>query len=214
MKPSYLLLAMAAMAASATVQADILNEQFNDVTQLPGWVLTNQSVPQGQSWFQGNPGIFHAHSGAPDAYIAANYVSVQDGSGPIDNWLITPVLSLAGQSTLSFYTRDAATPGFMDKLEVRFSNGSGSDTAGFTTLLGSVGIDTPYPGCWQRVSFTVNATGSGRFALRYVGAGYSADYIGVDNLRVVAVPEPATFAMLGVGLALLAGLRRRERLFY
>ncbi len=96
---------------------------------------------------------------------------------------------------------------------MRYSNGNSSDTTSFTTLLGSVGINAAYPTTWQQVSFTVNGSGSGRFALRYVGNAISAEYIGVDNLRVAAVPEPATFAMLGLGIALLAGLRRRERPF-
>src|SRR5262249_11405233 len=50
----------------------LINEGFDDVQDLPGWVLINHSQPLGPSdWFQGNDGVFDAFDGAPDAYIAA-----------------------------------------------------------------------------------------------------------------------------------------------
>ncbi|MDL2354637.1 MAG: carbohydrate binding domain-containing protein [Pseudomonadota bacterium] len=41
-------------------------------------------------------------------------------------------------------------------------------------------------------------------------SSYQADQM-LDNVSVAAVPEPATYAMLGLGLAVLSGVRRRAR---
>ena len=35
--------------------------------------------------------------------------------------------------------------------------------------------------------------------------------LGIDNITAAGVPEPATFALLGVGFAILAGAYRRKR---
>ena len=133
------LFALAAFALAAALptpsHAQVLQQGFDDITALAGWQLINESEPLGQSWFQGNPGVFTAQAGAPNAYIGANYLSAAGGSGSIDNWLITPQLTLGGPATLSFYTRSATTAGFNDTLEVLFRSGAGTGTSGFSTLL-------------------------------------------------------------------------------
>jgi hypothetical protein len=179
----------------------ILSQGFDDIGTLPGWLLPNRSQPAGQSWFQGNAGIFPAQAGAPDAYIAANFLSAQDGQGSIDNWLITPELTLSGPTQLSFYTRSAGDPGFADTLEVRF--GDGSDPAAFTQTLLGIGGASAYPSDWQQYAATLNVSGSGRFAFRYTGPASGADYIGIDSIAVAAVPEPSCSLLLAAGLGLM-----------
>src|SRR4051812_30207468 len=100
-----LALAMVAPTMACAAGAVLVNENFNNIATLSDWVLFNSSVPAGQSWFQGNSGVFSSQAGAPDAYIAANYLSAANGSGTIDNWLITPVFSLSGAAQLSFFPR-------------------------------------------------------------------------------------------------------------
>ena len=205
--------ALAALApplshASGTV---VLNEQFNNVANLPNWVMSNNSSPQGRGWFEGNSGIFNAHSGLPTSYIAANYLSAAQEPGTIDNWLITPELTLGGATLLSFYTRSEAAPGMNDMLEVRFSAGAGTDTAGFTTLLTTVGGPSSYPDSWQQITASLSLPATGRFAFRYVGDAAATNYIGIDTVTVTAVPEPAAWIMLGLGLAVLPLLRRNTR---
>jgi hypothetical protein len=189
----------------------VLDENFNNVAALPGWLMINNSTPAGRAWFEGNAGVFEAQAGAPSAYIAANYLSAQGGAGTIDNWLITPELTLGGATVLSFYTRTQTVPSLNDMLEVRFSAGSGSDTSGFTTLLATVGGPSAYPDSWQLVTASLNLPASGRFAFRYVGDAAAANYIGIDTVTVSAVPEPAAWIMLGLGLAALPLLRRNAR---
>ncbi len=216
MKPVNSLFAAAAFSLAAlgtqAAQAqgvEVLNEGFDNVGALNGWAQVNNSVPPGINWFQGNAGLFPAQSGAADSYAAINFLSAANGSGTIDNWLITPELSLNGESVLSFYTRSATDPGFNDRLEVLFSSGSGTDLSGFTSV-GTIGGSGNYPTDWEQFSATVTANGSGRFAFHYFGPGDTLNYVGLDTVNVVtAVPEPSTWAMLGAGLGLL-GLRRRK----
>jgi hypothetical protein len=217
MKPSKTLLAAAACAlavlvpplahASGTV---ILTQNFDDFTNPGDWVLVNHSTPVGLAWFQGNAGVFGAQAGPADSYIAASYLSAAQGFGAIDNWLITPELTLAGATQLSFFTRTQSIPGLNDMVEVRFSAGGGTDTSGFSTLLATIGGPSEYPGSWQQFTANLMLTGSGRFGFRYVGDAAVANYIGIDTVSVTAVPEPSAYLMLGIGLAALSLLLPRS----
>jgi hypothetical protein len=204
---AFSLAALGAPAAQAQ-SVEVLNEGFGNVSSLIGWALVNNSVPPGSAWFQGNAGVFPAQAGAADSYAAANYLGAANGVGTVDNWLITPVLNLSGESVLSFYTRQAGDPGFSDRLEVLYSSGAGTDIAGFTSL--GIVAAGGYPADWSQYSATVDASGEGRFAFRYFGPADTLNYVGLDTVSVVtAVPEPTTWAMLAAGLGLF-GLRRRQ----
>ena len=188
-----------------------LDEGFGNVGSLPGWSQLNHSFPAGTGWFQGNPGVFGAQAGPANAYAAANYLGAADGLGVVDNWLITPVLSLSGLTSLSFWTRHEAEGGFADYLEVRFASGSATETSSFTTLLGTIGGAAGYPADWSVFSSGLNVEGEGRFAFRYVGLADTLNYVGLDTVRIVtAVPEPATCALFALGLGALGFLRRKS----
>jgi hypothetical protein len=211
MKMKILAPGLLALACLGDAQAALLAEGFDDITTLAasGWVRTNSSTPVGNDWFQGNSGVFASQAGAPDSYIANSFLSTSSVSGVVDAWLISPELSLAGGATLTFYTR-TADAGFLDKVEVRFSSGSSSDTASFATLLSTIDGATPYPTDWQAFSVVLPTAASGRFAFRYnVDNALDADFIGIDSVDVTAaVPEPSTYALFGIGMAALM-LRRR-----
>lgn len=219
MKPAKTLFATAALSLAAlgatsarAAGAEVLNEGFDNVAALSGWAQVNNSVPSGNAWFQGNPALFAAQSGAPDAYAAVNFLSAANGSGSVDNWLITPVLDLSGTTVLSFYTRHDALPGFNDLLEVRYAAGTGTDVADFTTVLTTVGGTAGYPTDWQRFTATVANDGNGRFAFRYLGPADTLNYVGLDTVSVVtAVPEPTHWMMLALGLGMITLLRRQSR---
>lgn len=205
--------ALLAPSAAQAAGAVLLKENFNDVDNLPGWVEINHSTGPGQDWFQGNPGVFRAQAGPADAYIAASYLSALNGLGSVDNWLITPELNFSTAATaLSFYTCGAKAAGLNDTLEVRFSAGGGTDTAGFSTLIATFGGTTPYPSSWQQFSTSLNLTGTGRFAFHYLGDAGASNYIGIDTVSIMAVPEPSAWLMLGLGLGALTLLRRKQYL--
>lgn len=205
------LLAAAALAPHGAHAAVVLDEGFADLAGLSEWERINRSFPPGVSWFQGNPGVFGAQSGPADAYAAANFLGAANGMGAVDNWLITPTLTLSGLTTLSFFTKRELNAGFDDVLEIRFGSGSGLDAASFDTLLVTIGGATPFPDGWQQWNTDLAVEGEGRFAFRYLGDPAVLGYVGLDTVRVVtAVPEPASVLLLAGGLGVIGLLRRRR----
>jgi hypothetical protein len=206
------LLAAAAWTPLSCHAVDVLNEDFDDVSSLPGWTRYNASTAPGTTWFQGNAGIFSAHAGAANSYAAANFLGAQGGAGMVDNWLITPTLALSGVTSLSFWANRDGAAGFSDQIEVRFGAGStGTGLPVFDLLLGTIGGDN-FQAKWQQWSGTLNFDGNGRFALRYLGEAQTLNYVGIDSMRVItAVPEPSTYLMLLAGLAAVGASARRMR---
>jgi len=205
-----ILLALAlAAAGSAHASAPLLAEGFDNVPSLfdSGWVATNLSAPAGSTgWFQGSGFQFAAQAGGEDSYAAANFNNGVDG-GLIDNWLITPTFSTAQAGVVTVWLKGSIDPGYTDTVKFGFSNGS-ADTASFTT--GSLVAATAD---WTQYSFSFAAGGAGsvgRFAIEYTGSASNLDYLGVDSLRVSAVPEPGTWLMFGLGALGLLAARRRE----
>jgi len=221
-------------AASSSVYAStVLSEDFNDITTLAGsgWIQVNNSVGIGSvGWFQGTPGVFGAQSGAPEAYIAANFNDAAVG-GNISNWLITPVLSLQFDLQLTFFTRTEVDPLGPDKLEVRLSQNGASTNVGatdssvgdFTSLLLTInpGLTiSGYPQSWTQETVNVAGLGvptTGRLAFRYnvPDTSINADYIGIDTVLVTtpsaaSTPEPATMGSIALGLCVAAAYRRRR----
>lgn len=203
------LAAALAPGLASAAGAVLLKENFNNIGTLADWAMINNSVPAGQSWFQGNSGVFAAQAGPADSYIAANYLSALHGSGTIDNWLITPVFTMSGATQLSFFTRSQTVPGMNDMLEVRFSSGSGTSPGSFTTLLTTIGGASAYPDSWQQFTANLVGMGAGRIAFHYLGDAAAANYIGIDTVSIMAVPEPANWLMLGAGMLGLSLLRRK-----
>jgi hypothetical protein len=202
-------LAGAALALSS--HAAILDEGFDNLAT-SGWVLTNNSAPADQPWFQGNPGVFTSQAGADNAYAAANFNSAALGTGSIDNWLISPELSLGGATVLTFYTRTEDAVDFSDQLQVLFSSGASASTASFSTLL--LTLTSPaYPTDWTEFSVFLPTAATGRIAFRYsVADATTADYIGVDTVSVAAaVPEPSSYALMALGLAGVGLIARRRK---
>jgi hypothetical protein len=201
------LAAAAVLGAASTLShaGFIINQGFDNVAGLAaaGWVQVNASATPGTAWFQGNSGVFSSQSGAPGSYVAADFLS---GTPNIDNWLITPVITLNGNALLNFFVR-VAGDGFQDNLQVFWSAGAGTAVGTFTQLLGS--YSSTLDQGWIARSLQLPTTGSGRIGLRYVSIdSNAANYLGVDSLSVV--PEPGTAALAALALAGLLVSRRQR----
>jgi len=174
-----------------------ITEGFEDITNLPGWAMINNSSPIGLTdWFQGNTAVFNAHAGPADSYIAANFNNT--AGSDISNWLLTPVVDLGALESFSFFTRTTTGSTFPDRLEIRVStNGSSTDVGGtavsvgdFTTLIDSINpslMTGGYPQDWTQFSYSdLGLSGMGRIALRYFvdnagPLGVNSDFIGIDS---------------------------------
>ncbi|WP_428507913.1 choice-of-anchor J domain-containing protein [Roseateles sp.] len=201
------LLGLAGVTLAIAAQADTYTEGFDDLAA-SGWTLSNNSSPAGLAWFQGVPEYFAAQSGATGSYALATYASTTALNGSISNWLISPELILGGASSLSFFARTEATEGFSDTVKVYFNAGADAATTSFTNLLGTVTLSTSG---WTQYTIALPNAATGRIAFQYaVSDAATANLAAIDSVSVSAVPEPTSFALMGLGVLGLAFLRRRQ----
>ncbi len=206
-------MALAGMLAIASLSAQaeaVLTEGFDSLSAAvaSGWQTVNLSPAPGATWLQGNPAIFPSASGAEDSYASANFLSTTAASGAISNWLITPQLTLDATSTVAFDVR-VVGQGFLDTVNVLVST-TGTAPGDFS-LIGTYSSSTA--DTWVAQSYSAGLTGSSPayVAFQYVAADVAtqSDYLGVDNVVITAVPEPASLLLMGLGVA---GLMVRRRL--
>lgn len=179
------------------------------------WHALNNSAPVGTTGWFNNPGVFATHSGA--GHLNANFNNTT-GANTIDNYMMSPVRTFSAGDTISFWTRTVDAPFFPDRLHLKLStNGASTNVADFSTTLLTVnnGLTTGgYPNVYTQFSVTLSSGGTGRFAFNYNvpsggPSGANSDFIGIDDVQYTAVPEPASMAVLGLGVAAL--LRRRRK---
>ena len=208
--PLALVAALSLGSVAASADTTLISEGFDDVSTLSanGWMLLNRSSPTGtvaEGWFQGQDYIFPALSGATNSYAASNYNAGTTG-GSIADWLITPTFSTQNAGQVSFWLRSDVQTDLTDYFSYGLSTG-GTATADFTLTKAAV-----VQGQWTQYTMSFAGTGSnttGRLAIVHVGLADIANYIGVDNVVVTAVPEMPTSALAAAGLLTLALLRRR-----
>lgn len=202
------LLLLLLLASSAALNAQTLLEQNFDAPPTPfalptGWTQLNLSSPIGTtSWFAGNPANYVAFNGPPNGYLLVNFNSGA-GVSTLNNWLMSPVVTVQNGDEVSFYTRTFTGSTYPDRVELRQStsgetstNPSGLTNFGSYTVLCSTvnaGLTAGgYPETWTKFTYVVTGlTGqvASRFALRYTvsnggPSGANSNGIGVDAFQV------------------------------
>ncbi len=202
-----------------TAQVAPTDQGFTDTEDLPGWTISNQSSPMGDSsWFQGTSSltIFTAQDGEPDSYIAANHRNTRSQSGTpgtICNYLIMP--DLGNLESVSFYSRSRIANNnftvFPDRLYMVYSPtgeiNTGNCTDGFGDFTETLIVINPelskssddtigYPLVnWKQFSADINGNGRVAFVYYVEDAGFygnNSNYIGIDSVSWVLAPTPVS----------------------
>lgn len=228
------------LAAATGASAQSFTQGFDGVVVPAGWTTKNlsTSASTGNPWTVGT-GIVDSLGNVivgpydGDSFAVVNYSSIGSGSGTINNWFISPVITgIKNGDTFSFYTTTTPSSAYPDRLELRLAQldsvnvGTTTTSVGdFSKLLLSVNPTLAtggYPEDWTLETVTVSGlTGpvTGRVAFRYFvtaggPSGANSNIIGVDDFSytsvVTSVPEVGTWAMFAAGLVGVAALRRRS----
>lgn len=218
-------------------------EGFDNVSSLISngdplkWAWLNQSDNPSSDggWWQASSTLsersFNAQAGPDNSYAWAGFASTTGGAGAkISNWFISPTMDFATGDTFSYWSRTSIGSAYPDRLQVRLSRsgtsldvGSTSSSFGdFSEIVEEINpLETAsgYPETWTQYTTTITgAPFTGRIGFRYfiTDPAVNGNYIGLDSFNTTAsitVPEPSTFAMAGISLALLAVLRKNRRSF-
>lgn len=155
--------------------------------QSRGWIILNEDGGGvTDPWFQGGT-QFLAFDGPDSGYVASNYNGANI-DGVIDQWLISPPLTVTSTDTLIFWARSplgGATP-FDDSIHIMYSASAGTTPSSFV----SIGRFLVPKNDWDDFfiyNFPSNATI--RFAIRYYlfeggPTGIRSNYIGLDLFQL------------------------------
>jgi hypothetical protein len=209
-KASATVLASGLLFAAAQASAVTLN--FDDLAV--GTILSNQYAAQGAT-FSANPFTGAGSSTSGSDWASNSDMTIVSATGADVGGLGTPPL-VSGNLLRSFggWLNEDGDPSFM----VTFSTAVTSFSAAFAGV--STGADVSlfaYNGA--TLIGTTSGSSTGQFVLSFAAASITSvavrpgsfnDWVGVDNITFAPVPEPATYAMMALGLGLLALKRRRQ----
>jgi hypothetical protein len=227
-------LAAASMMAAGSAQATLLTNGDFETGDFTGWTVTDLAGGSG-SWFIDTPGTSTPVSGYATAAnaVGGSFYAVTDQGGPgthalTQSFTVAPSASSVIFSFQMFANDQSGTAPIVNAAGLTHTAGAnqhvrvdlltGAATA-FDTGAGVLanfflGDDAGVnPNPYTSYSFDISAlvAGGGTYQVRFAEVDNQLFYqMGVDNVAVT-VPEPATLALLGLGLTGLAFSRRRKQ---
>ncbi|MDT3694753.1 MAG: choice-of-anchor J domain-containing protein [Ignavibacterium sp.] len=154
--------------------------------QARGWFFDDVDGAGITTVFQGNTTVFPAYEGPATGYIGQNFNGAFNGGLLIDQWLISPLVTVTAGDTLKFWHRSPDNSSWADPLEVWVSTTGGTTHSDFDVQLASfTGSITG----WQQYVGNFTTSGTVRFAVRYYTttggpSGTTSDYVGLDLFEV------------------------------
>jgi hypothetical protein len=209
---TFAVLASGLLLTAASASATTLT--FEDLAV--GATLSNQYAALGAT-FSANAFTGAGSSSSTEPWATNTDMTIVASAGTDVGGLGTPAGLVSGNILRSFagWLNESGDPSF----KVTFSGVATGFSAAFAGV--STGADvTLFAYNGAVLVGTVSGTGTGQFVLSYAGPvtsvairpGSFNDWVGVDNITytLAPVPEVSTYAMMALGLAVLA-IRRRQR---
>ncbi|HRP93925.1 MAG TPA: choice-of-anchor J domain-containing protein [Ignavibacteriaceae bacterium] len=103
--------------------------------QTRGWIFEDVDGAGVTTVFQGNETVFPAYEGPTTGYIGQNYNGAFGGGLLIDQWLISPTVTVTAGDTLKFWHRSPDGSTWADPLEVWVSTTGGTTHTNFDVQL-------------------------------------------------------------------------------
>ncbi len=161
-----------------------------------GWVVLDEDGGGTTPPFnQGDVTVFTSYEGPDNGYTFTNY---QGANGfLIDQWLISPEITVAAGDTLKFWHRSPDANPFDDSIYVRYSTTAGITPADFDMNWGRYLVSETG---WAQWTGTFSTSGTVRFAIQYYitdggPSGNNSNYVGLDYFEVTGTGGGGTITI-------------------